>query len=92
MKDHVEGSLNHFRHGKSHTSPGKEADIVRLQASYNTSKVHTKVPGRKVDLKHKLKDYVGLGLDTFQLTCAIARWLDNRVSECSDKEIWPKGE
>ncbi|EMD36367.1 hypothetical protein CERSUDRAFT_95685 [Gelatoporia subvermispora B] len=38
--DHVEADINHFRRGKSHTSPSKEADINKLQQSYQASKLH----------------------------------------------------
>ena len=30
VKDHVEQSLNHFCHGKLHTSLGKEEDVSHL--------------------------------------------------------------
>ena len=40
VKDHVEQSLNHFCHGKSHTSSGKEEDVAQLQASYCNSRIH----------------------------------------------------
>ncbi|KAI0283764.1 hypothetical protein BC826DRAFT_1127316 [Russula brevipes] len=61
VKDHVEAGLNHYWRRKSHTSP--EEDIARLQASYGASKVHCKVPGRKVESRNAVKDYINLGME-----------------------------
>ncbi|KAI0693371.1 hypothetical protein BC835DRAFT_1415991 [Cytidiella melzeri] len=44
VKDHVEANFNHFRRGKSHTTPEAEKDIKNLQAAYKNAKVHVHYP------------------------------------------------
>ncbi len=88
VKDHVERTLNHFCRGKSHTSPGKEEDVARLQASYRDSKIHQKIRGRKLESKHKTKDYVAHGMQNQSIAQVLARWSESRVREWSSEEYW----
>jgi hypothetical protein len=88
VKDHVEQRVNHFCRGKSHTSPGKEEDVVQLQASYRDSRIHQKIRGRKLDLKIKSKDYLVRGTQEQVIVQTIGRWSENRVHERSSGEYW----
>ena len=63
VKDHVEDSINHFRRYKAHTSPKKEEDIARLQASYQASQIHVYKAGRTLDAKDKMPDALKIGSD-----------------------------
>lgn len=88
VKDHVESDINHFHRGKSHTSPDKEEDVARLQASYHQSGVHRFVRGRKLDAKDKVPDLLAIGSGGGRLSKAIEKWAANRASEWSSKEDW----
>jgi hypothetical protein len=88
VKDHVERSVNHFCRGKSHTSPGKEEDVSRLQASYHESRIHQKIQGRKLDSKNKVKDYLARGTQEQVIVNVISRWSENRVRERSSEDNW----
>jgi hypothetical protein len=85
VKDHVERSVNHFSRGKSHTSPGKEEDVTRLQASYRDSRIHQT---RKLDSKKKAKDYLARGTQEQVIVRVIGRWSENRVRERSSGDYW----
>jgi hypothetical protein len=88
----VEQSLNHFCRGKSHTSPGKEEDVARLQASYSALRIHQKIQGRKLDPKNKAKDYLAHGTQDQAIVHVMGRWLENRVRERSTEDNWePEG-
>jgi len=87
VKDHVEGSINHFHRGKSHTSPDKEEDIACLQASYEHSKIHRYIPGRKLSAKSKAPDFISLG-EGAKLMKVMDNWIANCVSEWSTAEEW----
>jgi len=87
VKDQVESEINHFRRGKSHTSPGKEEDVARLQASYRNSGIHINRPGRRLDAKDKVPDFMAIGSET-SLLKTMEKWLANRVSEWSSEEDW----
>lgn len=80
IKDHVEAQINHFRRGKSHTDPDKEADVVRLQESYRKSKVHVYVRGRKLAANAQAKDYLAIGSDPTKLQTTIERWFTSRLT------------
>jgi hypothetical protein len=84
----VEQSLNHFCRGKSHTSPDKEEDVARLQASYRDSRIHQKIQGRKLDSKNKMKDYLAHGTQEQAIVNVIGRWTENRVCKRSTEEYW----
>jgi hypothetical protein len=88
VKDHVERSLNHFCRGKSHTSPGKEEDVARLQASYCDSRIHQTIRGRKLDAKNKAKDYLAHGTQEQTIIRVISRWSENRIRERSSGDYW----
>lgn len=88
VKDHVEQTLNHFCRGKSHTSPNKEEDVARLQASYRDSKIHQTIRGRKLDSKNKVKDYLARGTQEPVMVQVIGRWSENRVRERSTGDYW----
>ena len=88
VKDHVERSLNHFCHGKSHTSPGKEEDVAWLQASYHDSRIHQTIQKKKLDPKNKVKDNLVHGSQEQVLVQVIGRWSENRVCEQSSGDYW----
>lgn len=80
IKDHVEAEFNHFRRGKSHTDPAKEADIRRLEQAYEAGKAHVYVQGRKLAQDHRAKDYIAAGSDPEKLQKTLTRWQSNRLS------------
>ena len=88
VKDHVEKSMNHFCRGKSHTSPGKEEDVARLQASYRDSRIHQTIWGRKLDSRNKAKDYLACGTQEQVFVRIIGRWSENRVRKRSSGDYW----
>jgi hypothetical protein len=89
VKDQVESKINHFCQGKSHTSsPGKEEDVARLQASYRNSGIHINRPGRKLDAKDKVPDSMAIGSENSKLLKTMEKWLANWVSEWSSEEDW----
>jgi hypothetical protein len=88
VKDHVEQSLNHFCRGKSHTSPDKEEDVARLQASYHDSMIHKKIEGRKLESKNRVKDYLAHGTQENAIIHVLGRWSENRIRERSTADAW----
>jgi len=88
VKDHVEAEINHFLRGKSHTSPDAEEDIKTLQKAYKNNKIHEFQPGRKLNAKDKVKDYVAIGSERTKLKGVIERWISNRVPQCETTEDW----
>lgn len=86
VKDHLEAELNHFRRGKSHTSPDKEQDIVKLQTAYHLAKAHEYQPGRTIAEKDKFSDYTAQGTDLTKLSKVISHWLERRISERSTNQ------
>ena len=81
LKDHVESDLNHFLCGKSHSSPEKEEDIIRLCMSYQASKIHRNQPRRRLTLKDKVSDAMFIGAESGKLPKTMNKWVVNRVSE-----------
>lgn len=79
VKDHVEAEFNHFCRGKSHTDPGKEADIDLLQKSYRSTKAHLYCAGRTLPDVAKAKDYIHDGSQTTKLQATIDRWNDKQL-------------
>jgi hypothetical protein len=88
VKDHVEDSINHYRRYKAHTSPEKEEDITRLQASYQASQIHVYRAGRTLDAKDKVSDAVRIGSDLSKLPRTVEKWIAGRISEWSNTEDW----
>lgn len=88
VKDHVEAQFNHFRRGKSHTDPGKEADIVLLQRSYHAAKAHVYQPGRTLPDEARAKDYLHDGSQSAKLQATINRWNTNRLKVRATMEDW----
>ena len=86
IKDHFEESFNHFRRGKSHTDPGKDADVAKLREYYCKSKAHVYVPGRKLANTDQADDYIALGSDPTKLKATITRWNKNRLKRRSTLE------
>jgi hypothetical protein len=83
VKDHVEQSFNHFRRGKSHTSPDHERDVASLQGKYLEARAHVYKPGRHLHAEHKIKDILAFGCNPETLSSMIKRWADNRVGQKS---------
>jgi len=88
VKDHVESDLNHFLHGKAHSSPENEEDIDHLRMSYRASKIHAHCPGRKLGSKDKISDTMFIGVEGSKLSKTMGKWVSNRVSEWSSEEDW----
>ena len=88
VKDHVEDSINRFRRYKAHTSPEKEEDVARLQASYQASQIHVYKAGRRLEAKDKMPDNLKIGSDPTKLSRTFEKWIANRVSEWSNTEDW----
>ncbi|KAI0074983.1 hypothetical protein K474DRAFT_1600590 [Panus rudis PR-1116 ss-1] len=88
VKDHIVQQLNHFSRGKTHTSPAHEPDVQRLQATYETGRIHKMTPGRRLDGTAIAKDFVGIGSATKKLVKAVEKWVKNRTSTYADVENW----
>ncbi|KAI0693161.1 hypothetical protein BC835DRAFT_1416081 [Cytidiella melzeri] len=88
VKDHVEANFNHFRRGKSHTTPEAEKDIKNLQDAYQTTRVHVRVPGQHLMAVDRAKDFVALGSDQLKLDATIKRWSERRTSSRATTEDW----
>ena len=86
VKDHVEREINHFAHGKSHTSPDTETDIKNLQDAYKAEEIHAFIPGRTLTDKDKEKDYIALEAESTRLQGMITRWRNNRLSKVDTTE------
>ncbi|KAI0687714.1 hypothetical protein BC835DRAFT_1419737 [Cytidiella melzeri] len=84
VKDHIEKDFNHFRRGKSHTSP--DHDVVNLQGKYHDGKAHIYKPGRHLTSDEKVKDFFALGCNPDTLQAMIKRWAEGRVTEKSTDE------
>ncbi|KAF7789595.1 hypothetical protein EIP86_000541 [Pleurotus ostreatoroseus] len=91
IKDHVEAEINHFLRGKSHTSPEKEVDVARLQASYAASSIHVYNRRRQVSKECQVQDFIAKGSDPEKLKKAIQKWQENRNTERSSREDWSYG-
>lgn len=81
LKDHIEREFNHFRRGKSHTTPKHEKEVSALQKIYAKDKVHVYTPGRTVEDDEKAKDVYELGSNPVSLQAMITRWTNSRVKE-----------
>jgi hypothetical protein len=88
IKDHVEAELNHFYRGKSHTSPNKEKDVARLQASYKSSNIHVYTPKRHLEASQRAEDYIAIGCDATKLSNTIDRWAKRRLVSRAKTEMW----
>ncbi|KAI0692054.1 hypothetical protein BC835DRAFT_1416809 [Cytidiella melzeri] len=88
VKDHVEAEFNHFRRGKSHTSPEKEKDVARLQEAYKDSNIHRYVPKRLLKSSQRAKDFLALGSNPITLQATIDRWAEKRLTVRSTCEMW----
>ncbi|KAI0688541.1 hypothetical protein BC835DRAFT_1419055 [Cytidiella melzeri] len=84
IKDHVEENFNHFRRGKSHTTPEYEKDVVALQKVYHEGDAHVYTAGRH--LESKLPDYVLMGSEATRIDTTILRWWQKRVLEKSIRD------
>jgi hypothetical protein len=88
VKDHVEAEINHYRRGKTHTSPEKENDIRVLQESYRQSKIHQLKLGRKLTSKDTAPDYFKVGSEGTRLEKTMEKWALNRVDKWPVEEDW----
>ncbi|KAI0695834.1 hypothetical protein BC835DRAFT_1345302 [Cytidiella melzeri] len=77
IKDHVKAEFNHFRRGKSHTTPEWEKDVAGLQESYRVNSTHVYRPGRHT--ASSPLDYISLGGDHKKLTATIRRWKKSQL-------------
>ncbi|KAI0685745.1 hypothetical protein BC835DRAFT_1289537 [Cytidiella melzeri] len=88
VKDHIEANFNHFRRGKSHTTPDAEKDIRNLQGTYHEAEAHLYVPGRHLEVKDRTKDFIALRSDPIKLDATINRWSERRTSSRATTEDW----
>ncbi|KAI0691820.1 hypothetical protein BC835DRAFT_1509188 [Cytidiella melzeri] len=86
LKDHVEHEFNHFRRGKSHTSPEHEGDVVLLQGKYREANAHVRKPGRHLPSDERIKDVFLAGCNPNTLEAMMKRWADGRVQDKSTTE------
>ncbi|EMD42307.1 hypothetical protein CERSUDRAFT_42435 [Gelatoporia subvermispora B] len=86
--DHVEDDINHFRRGKSHTSPSKEADVKKLQQSYQKSKLHQHLDGRTLGTRDKCADYIETSLVEGRVTKSMENWWKGRLRKRSTEDSW----
>ncbi|KAI0339474.1 hypothetical protein BDW22DRAFT_1456337 [Trametopsis cervina] len=90
LKDHFEDHINHFRRGKSHTTPAWEQDVASLQVSYHKGNAHVWRAGRT--LAKRAPDFQALGSDSASIKQAIHRWAAKRVTVRSTDEEFEEGE
>ena len=66
-----------------------ELDVQKLQDSYNASKLHTEIPGRKrfSDRDYE-KDYISAGALSFSDGKLRERWISERTIERSTGQEW----
>ena len=93
MISHVEKEFNTLTRGKKHTVPQKEVDVQKLQDSYNASKLHMEIPGRKrFSDKDYEKDYISAGALSFSDGKLRERWISDRMMERSTAQEWYTGD
>lgn len=93
VTSHVEKEFNTLTRGKKHTVPQKELDVQKLQDSYNASKLHTEIPGRKrFSEKDYEKDYISAGALSFSDGKLLERWISERAMERSTGQEWYTGD
>ncbi len=88
VKDHVKAKINHWHQGKAHTTPDKEDDIARLQASYKQSHIHQYMQGRQICGDGKSKDYIAMRADPVKLKCTMKKWVDKCLRDRGNIEDW----
>lgn len=87
ISTHVEEQLDLCARGKKHTSPAKAADVAMLQEVYKESKLHVYVPGREIDPRDKVEDFVTDGFLSLLSGKKIDDWAERHDYErASDKE------
>lgn len=89
IKDHVEATVNHYRRGKSHSSPEREEDVAKLQEMYAKHRTHIYTPSRHLtNLSDRVDDYVAGGCEPTKLQATIASWASKRVTSVVTTEDW----
>ncbi|PCH39258.1 hypothetical protein WOLCODRAFT_33102, partial [Wolfiporia cocos MD-104 SS10] len=88
VKDHVEADINHFRRGKSHTSPDKEEDVARLQSVFHCSRVWRYRPTRHLNDADKPSNILKQGSNPDRLGKARENWISSRMGEHSVEQVW----
>lgn len=88
MKEHVEAHFNHFRRGKSHTTPKWEDDVVNLQKAYHNGDAHVHNLSRLPTCKAttSVPDFINIGSSPERLRGLISRWSIRRLSDTSIEE------
>ncbi len=84
MKDHVEAEFNHFRRGKSHTTPDWEKDVANLQEAYRVGKAHVYQTVRVPKVDTSPPDFINIGIQ--KLNALVNRWTAKRVTQKSTEE------
>ena len=87
VKDHVEADINHFHHGKSHTTRSAEIDIKMLHEAYSVSNLH-KNKTRPLRTSDKAKDLLALGSLPSKMSDMLKGWATRRVDEASSEQCY----
>jgi hypothetical protein len=83
----VEKVFQTYKRGKSHTTPKKDADVLKLRESYVNN--HHHINGRVApSKKDKASDTTTKGAITLNTGALLARWSDGRDFERATYEIW----
>ncbi|EKM48682.1 uncharacterized protein PHACADRAFT_189093 [Phanerochaete carnosa HHB-10118-sp] len=89
IKDHVEATVNHYRRGKSHSSPEREEDVAKLQEMYAKQRTHAYTANRHLTNSSDVaEDYIGKGCEPSKLQATIKSWASKRVTSVATTEDW----
>ncbi|KAI0088970.1 hypothetical protein BDY19DRAFT_993786 [Irpex rosettiformis] len=94
IKDHIEAEFNHFRRGKSHTTPDWEADVANLQDAYRVGKVHVYQRVRRGigKIVTSPPDFISIGSSPQKLQSLISQWTAKRVASKSTEEDYAEND
>ncbi|KAI1784039.1 hypothetical protein LXA43DRAFT_898167 [Ganoderma leucocontextum] len=86
VSEHVEDQFKTWTRYSRHSSPGDAKGIQRLQDAYTAAKVHTSMPGRRVDDADHVSDICNQGLLT--LGRPMKTWRIARTILRATEEDW----
>lgn len=88
VKDYLQHEMHTLGRGKSHTSPAREEDVVRLTETYHAAKLHQNIPGRSFRTPaDKAPDVISLGIHNLHNGGDMDRWWAGRNFERATDEL-----
>jgi hypothetical protein len=86
---HMEEQFGTLTHGKKHTAPKKDLDVVKLQKAYKSSGYHTYEQGQTIKSKKDIApDYTTKGCLKVQNGKMLQKWVELRCFEHATTENW----